>query len=521
MSESVRRSYEELVYDGRAHTATHPDRMTTLATLLGMRPAPVERCRVLELGCATGGNLLPLAESLPESAFVGIDLSERQIDMGRKVAARLGLTNLRLETHDIFDLDAALGTFDYIIAHGVYSWVAAPVRDALLRVCRKHLAPHGVAYISYNTYPGWHLREPVREILTYHVRNLDAPRDRLQHGRALLDFLAAGVPRQEGAWGQILHTVGDLAAREPGWYFYHEHLEEDNHAVYFHQFIEHARQHGLGYLGEAEVHATLTALRPEVQQGLRSLAGDLLQLEQYLDFIRNRAFRRTLLVHEEVQLQRAPGPEVVFPLKASALARPVVAGHDPRSAGPLDFRTDDEVVVSTSLPLTKATLLVLNEAWPQALTLDELCAAVSARLGGLGMPAAEARALLGRSLVHLFLSNLMGLHTYVPPFVTRAGERPCSTPLMRLQASTKAGVINRRHRLVALSVADLAVLALLDGSRDRAGILTGLVQGVQQGHLELRHHGQLVMETATVTAVLQGELEGCLQRLAQSAVLVA
>jgi methyltransferase-like protein/SAM-dependent methyltransferase len=521
MTEPPHSSYDELVYDSRAHTATHPDRMATLATLLGMRPAPVQRCRVLELGCATGGNLLPLAEALPESALVGIDLSGRQIDMGRKVAARLGLSNLHLETRDLLDLDDSLGTFDYIIAHGVYSWVAAPVRDALLRVCRKHLAPQGVAYISYNTYPGWHLRAAVREMVSYHVRELPAARDQVPQGRALLDFLVDAVPAQEGVWGQIIRDEADLAAREPDWYFFHEHLEEDNHAVYFHQFIEHARQHGLRYLGEAEVHASLSGLRPEVQQGLGNLAGDLLQFEQYLDFIRNRTFRRTLLVHEEVQLNRAPRPEVVLPLLASALARPVDAEHDVRSAEPLDFQNDDGVVVSTSLPLTKGTLLVLYEAWPQALPLGDLFSAVSDRLGRLGMPAEEAQALLFRSLVHLFLSNLVALHTHVPPFVTRPGDRPCSTPLMRLQAATGAGVINRRHRQVELSVPDRAVLALLDGSGDRDSIVAALVELVQRGDLELRRDGQPVTEPATVTAVLQGELEGCLQRLAQSAVLVA
>jgi methyltransferase-like protein/2-polyprenyl-3-methyl-5-hydroxy-6-metoxy-1,4-benzoquinol methylase len=521
MAEPARSSYDEVVYDSRAHGATHPDRMATLATLLGMRPASVERCRVLELGCATAGNLLPLADALPQAEFVGIDQSARQIAMGRRVAESLGMKNLRLEARSILDLDASLGTFDYIIAHGVYSWVSAEVRDALLRACRGHLAPHGVAYISYNTYPGWHTRGPVAEMMSYHVRGVADPREKVRQARDLLNFLAASVLAEDSAWGQALRGEAELVAKEADWYVFHEHLEEVNHAVYFHQFIEHARAAGLRYLGEAEVHATLTGLRPEVQEGLRRLSADLLQLEQNLDFVRNRGFRRTLLVHEEVQLNRTASPDVVFGLQASSRARPVDPTADPRSGEPLDFKNDQDVTVTTSLPLTKAALLALYESWPQALGFDELCAAVAGRLGGLGMPEAEARALLARSLVHLYLSNLAGLHTYLPPIVTRPGERPSTTPLIRLQASTGAAVVNRRHQYVRPSVPDLAVLALLDGSRDRAGIEAALVQRVLRGELELRRDGQPVTDPAAVAAVVQAELEGCLHRLGQSSVLVA
>ena len=145
--------YDEVPYPSLSYAQTHPDRLATIATLLGLQPAPVTHCRVLELGCAGGGNLLPMAQGLPGSEFVGLDVSEAQITAGQTLRQALGLNNLTLTQMDILDVPAGLGQFDYIIAHGIYSWVPPQVRDKVLQVCQDHLAPQGVAYVSYNCYP--------------------------------------------------------------------------------------------------------------------------------------------------------------------------------------------------------------------------------------------------------------------------------------------------------------------------------------------------------------------------------
>src|SRR5262249_14540707 len=158
------------------------------------QPAAVDRCRVLELGCGSGGNLLPMAESLPESRFLGIDLSPRQVSSGQATIQELGLRNIELKAMSITDVDAEMGQFDYVICHGVYSWVPEPVQDKILAICKENLAPHGIAYVSYNTYPGWHLRGLVRELLYFHSRKIAEPAARVQHARAFLDFLIKALP---------------------------------------------------------------------------------------------------------------------------------------------------------------------------------------------------------------------------------------------------------------------------------------------------------------------------------------
>jgi len=128
-----------------------------------MIPPDIRKCRVLELACADGSNLIPMACALPESVFLGIDLSQRQVKAGQQTIAALGLTNIELRPLDIREVDESFGTFDYIIAHGIYSWVPADVQDRILEICRERLSENGVAYISYNTNPGWRMRGMMRE----------------------------------------------------------------------------------------------------------------------------------------------------------------------------------------------------------------------------------------------------------------------------------------------------------------------------------------------------------------------
>src|SRR5438477_6303081 len=165
--------------------------MAAVATLYGLSPPGVERCRVLELGCAAGGNMLPMAEALPEATFVGIDLSARQIEDGLSAVRRLGLSNVTLRRQDILDVTDADGRFDYVIAHGIYSWVPPHVREKVLEVCAGNLSPDGVAYVSYKCYPGAYQPQAIRELVLYHLRRFAGagPQERVRQARAVLDLI--------------------------------------------------------------------------------------------------------------------------------------------------------------------------------------------------------------------------------------------------------------------------------------------------------------------------------------------
>src|ERR1700679_1149112 len=119
--------YDSLAYPGFSFPNTHPDRLAALAILHGLSPAPVEHCRVLEIGCNEGANLIPMAYAMPKSEFVGFDLARLPIERGQERIRELGLKNISIFQGNLLDAGKELGSFDYIIAHGFYAWVPEPV----------------------------------------------------------------------------------------------------------------------------------------------------------------------------------------------------------------------------------------------------------------------------------------------------------------------------------------------------------------------------------------------------------
>ncbi len=193
--------YDEVTYPGWPFPQAQPERLATLARLFGMAPADPAGCRMLELGCGDGGNALAVACAWPGARVVGIDLAPSAIDRGRALAAEAGIANVDLRVGDIARLPADLGEFDYVVAHGVYSWVPEPVRAALLDACRRHLAPQGVAFVSYNVLPGGHLRRMLREMLLMHVEEIEDPGRRCVAAREFLSWIAEAVAA--GAGGAV------------------------------------------------------------------------------------------------------------------------------------------------------------------------------------------------------------------------------------------------------------------------------------------------------------------------------
>jgi methyltransferase-like protein/2-polyprenyl-3-methyl-5-hydroxy-6-metoxy-1,4-benzoquinol methylase/Fe-S-cluster containining protein len=519
-------SYDEIPYLASPRYSTHPNCLATLATLLGMNPAPIDSCRVLELGCGTGGNLIPMALTLPQSHFVGVDLSSRQIASGRALADAIGLTNIELMPLSITDIDERFGQFDYIICHGVYSWVPPKVQDHLLTICKRNLAPHGVAHVSYNTYPGWHQRGLVRELLNYHVRQFGDTKVRTQQARAFLKFLIQSAVDPNSPYTRILKEEAELIRKEADWYVFHEHLEDYNEPLYFYQFMERAAAKGLQYLGEAWNHSYIQNLPPEVRDTLQQLSGDLLHLEQYVDFLRNRTFRQTLLCHQDVGLNRTPSPEILMKLMISSLARPMSANPNFAPEAPEEFRNDSETCLTTNKPLMKAALWSLYEAWPRALSFDDLWTEVQARLSQ--SPIEEAlrgepgRALLAKDLLQSYLTNMMALHGHVSRFALRVSDKPVASPLARYQARHQTAadihITTLTHRKVKLDDLDLVILPLLDGSRDRAALVDALVNAVNEGSLTVHRKGQPAAPDQ-MRVILEASLEDCLNRLARFALL--
>jgi SAM-dependent methyltransferase len=281
MSDEIRDAYEEVPYDTRPQPHTHPAHLAALAARHGIETAAFSRCRVLELGCGNGGNLLAMALQLPGSTFVGVDL----------VAPPCAIPNVELRAMSIMDVDAGFGPFDFIICHGVFSWVPVEVQQKIFAICRGNLAPNGIAYISYNTFPGWHFRGAVRDLVRFHTRDGGSALERTEKALRLIRFMTDGAENLDHWYAKYLLTMRNVLEEiaSPS-YFVHEYLAPTNEPLYFRDFIARAARHQLRYVCEADVDAT-----ESIAERFREFTNDRVELEQYVDFLIGRVFRRTLL----------------------------------------------------------------------------------------------------------------------------------------------------------------------------------------------------------------------------------
>lgn len=524
--------YDDVPYPNLSFAQSHPNRLASLALLMGLEPAPVHKCRVLELGCAIGGNLIPMAYGLPNSTFVGIDYSAKQIAAGQKVVDDLGLTNITLQTRNILEGAGDLGTFDYIIAHGIYSWVPAPVREALLAICRDNLAPQGIAYISYNTYPGWHMLGAMRDMMLYHTRHTPAPLDKVTEARELIHFLSDATPKENHMFGSFLNSYADLM--KDRWehtqgrhdaLLLHDELEEVNEAVYFHEFASHAARYDLQYLAEAAFPTVIpTNFRPETAERLTQMAGDVIEMEQYMDFIRNRTFRQTLLCHNGLSFKRSvsPDPQLMRRFTFSTRATPVEGG-DESDEGMLVVRAPDGAKFSTNHPVSKCAFEFLAYVSPYAVSFEQILAVARQKTYGNSEGKPDDGEVLASNLLRGFTYSLqlVELHAYRPGFTIKVPDKPVASTMARYQViNGEKSVTNLRHERVNLDPLTHFLLPFLDGSRTRPGLLGAVWQLVQSGQINLPQTADNLDEAQTAQLVEQ-ELERGLQWLARAALLLS
>jgi methyltransferase-like protein/2-polyprenyl-3-methyl-5-hydroxy-6-metoxy-1,4-benzoquinol methylase len=512
--------YDEVAYHGNAVPQTHPDRLATLATLFGRKPAAVDACRVLEIGCGNGNNLIPMAYALPGSRFVGIDLAAKAIAAGQAMIDPLGLKNIALRQLDILEAGKDLGEFDFIISHGVYGWVPPAVQDKLLAVCRELLAPEGVAYVSYDVYPGAHVGRLSREMMLYHVQKLEDPQEKIRQSRALIHFLAEGRSEKD-FYGVFLKDEVRRIGEWSDWSIYHDNLAPNYSAVYFHQFIEHAGRHRLQFLAEADYFLMHPQTASEkVKELFQQLRREVIVREQYLDFYSFRHFRRTLLCHEGVQVEREIPLERLSRFYVASEVQPASPQPDIRSEAIVEFRGAREAAVSVSHPLAKAALAELSGIWPQALHFDELLDRSRVLAGHASKDRAEDARGLSEFLLRIYAANLIELHVYLPRIVCKPGERPMASPLARLQLEQGYRVTNLRHDTIDVQDAlGETLVKLLDGTRDRAALRAELRRVVESGAVRFNENSAAPPSAEEIQKEIDSGLEERLEELGRFALL--
>lgn len=458
---ATKESYDDKPYDSYPYPLSQPEHIAAMLHLMGIDYVPPERARVLELGCAGGGNLFPTAVKFPNSTCLGIDLSPVQIEEAVKHTRAMGLKNVEFKALDIMDLDSSYGEFDYIICHGVFSWVPEFVREQIMKICRHNLSARGVAMITFNTLPGWASLGAVRDMMMMHTRHAKDNTQKVKQAKSLLSFLYQFLPEKTNLRGAVVQAMETFHRANNDSYILHEYLEPNNKPFFFEEFHDYLTTHQLKYLGDSVLSKMFSGnLGVDVDAIIRQIV-DPIKREQYMDFISNRQFRWALVARATLA-----GPK---PIDESALDdlyfTTPVARVDEKSnpdQGKFIYAIPGVGIDYESLsPVMTAIIETLIAANGRALSLPEMTDVVRS----IGFDEA-AMAMLKKILLLLCYQAVADVHVSPSPFATDINDTPKAFDLARYQAAQPGctWVTSLDNKTTNVTPTEAALLKTLDGS---------------------------------------------------------
>ncbi len=476
---SVTDDYDLLPYPSMPYTYTQPARLAAVAALHGIDAPVAALASVLELGCASGGNIIPLAARYPHARFLGIDLASRHVEDARRRIGELGLTNIEVRQGDLAELSLGAGAFDYVICHGVFSWAPRAAQDGILRICRDNLSPTGVAQISYNVLPGWHMRNIIRDICLRHTGSKGSPQQRVAKARAILTELGASANAAE-PYGLLLRSEAQRIAHRPASYILGEFLVANNAPCYFTDFVARATKHDLTYVCESDLEAaTPETLSAKMQARLRVCAGsDPLAIEQYADYFTGRTLRSSLLAKAGSAINRTRDYGRLRSLHIASNLRP-----ETDSTGATAYKDTRGRAIRSKNPAVQRALARLASAYPQSLTLEQLAAP---QVGPEVSNKDEAAAHICKALSLLVAAGQVDISTEPMRSGCASDPRPCVWAVARAEATTgQPWLTNMAHIPVLLKPAMKVLLAHLDGTSDRTRLAEVFTHALRKGEVEV------------------------------------
>ena len=470
-------SYDQVPYLANPLPQTHPSRLAAIASMFGISYAPPKKSRVLELGCASGVNLLGMAHFMPESQFVGVDLSVVQIFEANKRAKAINATNVTYHHMSIEDIDSKFGEFDYIIVHGVYSWVPPNVQTAILRICRENLSSDGVAFISYNVQPGWRMKQAARDVFMALTPPEMPAQQRWDYGvswiKDALETTANDNPRP------LLHQalsneMDSILTQRNIRYLAHEYIEEHNEPFLFREFLTQINKAELAYLGDVEPasmvrHITNPALKEFFN---RRPANSMAETEQAIDIIMGRPFRQSVLVKgtRQSQINRALTPDF---FKKLHIQSRIAKSED--QSGQVTYKHPKLGQLNAQPPYGTAALDVLSAHAHMPTAFKDLAEKFTALSEGHENVFAEILfSLLGAGAMDIFADP------YLPELTKGA------TPLAIMDVETGREITtNAAGEIIGLDPVQRLLVPLLKGDWDREETIKQLLSLHAKGALNV------------------------------------
>ena len=511
-------SYDELPYDSLPHLKTHPERIAVLGKILGYDIPELKTARVLEIGCAGGMNILPLALDFPEAEFTGIDLSPVQVAQADDVKERLGLKNITFEALDLMEMNANThGKFDYIYAQGVFSWVPDFVRDKILDICTAQLTPNGMAVMSYNTMPGWGTLRTIREMLLIHTETFTSPEEKVEKAIDFIEFLKQSQPQGSSLKKSIDYVHEKLTTSNNKSYVYHEYLEANNTPYYFKDYHNLITEHGLKYIGDTNfVQMYPKNLKPEVENALKGIQDPVLK-EQYMDFVKNRQFRYSVVTHKN----NTPKPLNLNVFKELYYTSKIktVGSRQPDNNGDLEITSPGiDGTTKVQSPLLQSIVLG-TEGKAKRFSFEDFVNSIQEYTKVEDRREIE-ETLLGQMMDLVFLSfSEIVPHIHPARYVDEVSEKPKAYELARIYAqdAKKDYVINAGYDLTRLKDYQMLILKNCDGKNTVDEIFDLTLRELQNNKALYEQYP----DPSLATDVLEKELQRVLEIFRAERILIS
>lgn len=472
--------YDKLPYVSNPFPFSQPSRIGAIARLFGLNSAEPASARILEIGCASGGNIIPLAARYPQARITGIDISSVQVEAGRARIAAQGLDNITIDCASITDFEAEPASFDYIICHGVFSWVTAPVREAILAKIGQLLSAQGVADVSYNVLPGWRMRQALRDAMVLHAGVESNPQHRVTRARWIMQFLKENTSSAT-LWGQMFQREADLISGLADDYIAHEFLESTNEPMTFTAFAEQAASHGLAYLGDADITQMIPEnLAPATAASLREMCGgQVIAVEQYMDIVTGRTFRQSLLVR---QAQAVRVSRLLDPARLDALHLVANRGlmRQARADGIAQFSDPAGRTITTNQACVAQALDLLVSKLPCSVQVHDLlqqCANL------------QEQDFVKGALMNMVQSGMIALSSEALQCVSTVSDLPFVAGFTRTDARLGSRVVNSVHETIHLGLIGQILVPHLDGTNDSDALVRVILQAIADGKMALMRDG--------------------------------
>lgn len=458
MSEAIHDLYQSLPYPAMSHPSCDPATTAVAAKLAGLTTSTPASSHILEIGCSAGHNLLALAARWPEARFTGIDFSGKAIEEARETVRLLDIGNVEFIEADLGTYDPGDITYDFIIAHGFYSWVPEPVRQILLDFCRNHLAPNGIATISYNTLPGWSQRQS----LTGLARLLTQRPVAEKIGRAPVDaltYLATVEAGNSPNAVQLRSVLHDMIGKSTDILMFDD-FAPLNTPVTFLDFVSHTNASRLHYLGESQIYDNFpTELPAEAAEALKPLEDDPLVLQQTIDVLINRTFRHALLCRNDAPVDSKLTMATVLQF---AVRCPHVFERTPQGARLIDRSGKEAGTVEH--PLAIAFFSSLATTSPECVPMQEILELIRGVLRDQFDPATSLPT-LARLVLNAARSKLIELRVEPVRFDSSIPSHPNLGPMRLLAAKRRQALVDIYHAPCTFLDGRYSLLSAMDGSR--------------------------------------------------------